>query len=108
VALGTILLVIAPGWAAGAIILHGIGSGLRSIMRGTVPAVLFGREGYGILMGRLSVPALPARAAVANLVLAAPRRRACAGRHPGVARRYAASLRSAGRPTGASACQGSR
>lgn len=67
VALGAILLLIAPGWAAGAIILYGIGSGLRSIVRGTVPLVLFGKEGYAILMGRLSVPTLLATAAAPML-----------------------------------------
>jgi MFS family permease len=67
VALGTVLLLIAPGWAAGAIILYGIGSGLRSIVRGTVPLALFGKEGYAILMGRLSVPTLLATAAAPML-----------------------------------------
>ncbi|MBR0670041.1 MFS transporter [Neoroseomonas soli] len=67
VALGTVLLLLAPGWAAGAIILYGIGSGLRSIVRGTVPLVLFGKEGYAILMGRLAVPTLLATAAAPML-----------------------------------------
>lgn len=67
VAAGAILLLAAPGWAAAAILLYGIGSGLRSIVRGTVPLVLFGREGYAILMGRLSVPTLLATAAAPML-----------------------------------------
>ncbi len=67
VALGAILLLVAPGWVAAAIILYGIGSGLRSIVRGTVPLVLFGREGYAILMGRLAVPTLLATAAAPML-----------------------------------------
>ncbi len=67
VAMGAILLLIAPGWAVAAIILYGIGSGLRSIVRGTVPLVLFGKEGYAILMGRLSVPTLLATAAAPML-----------------------------------------
>jgi MFS family permease len=67
VALGAILLLIAPSWAAAAIVLYGIGSGLRSIVRGTVPLVLFGKEGYAILMGRLSVPTLLATAAAPML-----------------------------------------
>jgi MFS family permease len=67
VALGTILLFLAPGWAAASIILYGMGSGLRSIVRGTVPLALFGREGYAILMGRLSVPTLLATAAAPML-----------------------------------------
>ena len=67
VALGTILLLVAPGWAAAAILLYGIGSGLRSIVRGTVPLVMFGKAGYAILMGRLSVPTLLATAAAPML-----------------------------------------
>ncbi|WP_245906705.1 MFS transporter [Teichococcus aestuarii] len=67
VAAGAILLLALPGWAAAAILLYGAGSGLRSIVRGTVPLVLFGREGYAILMGRLSVPTLLATAAAPML-----------------------------------------
>jgi len=67
VAIGTILLLATPGWAVAAIVLYGIGSGLRSIVRGTVPLVLFGKEGYAILMGRLSVPTLLATAAAPML-----------------------------------------
>lgn len=67
VALGTLLLLLAPGWAAAAILCYGAGSGLRSIVRGTVPLVLFGREGYAILMGRLGVPTLLATAAAPML-----------------------------------------
>jgi hypothetical protein len=67
VLLGTALLFLVPGWAAAAIILYGMGSGLRSIVRGTVPLSLFGREGYAILMGRLAVPTLLATAAAPML-----------------------------------------
>jgi predicted MFS family arabinose efflux permease len=67
VAIGALFLLLAPGWAAAGIVLFGIGSGLRSIVRGTVPLVLFGREGYAILMGRLSVPTLLATAAAPML-----------------------------------------
>lgn len=62
VAIGTGLLLLAPGWPALAIVLYGMGSGLRSIVRGTVPLALFGREGYALLMGRLAVPTLMATA----------------------------------------------
>ncbi len=67
VALGAIMLFLAPGWAAASIVMYGMGSGLRSIVRGTVPLALFGREGYAILMGRLSVPTLLATAAAPML-----------------------------------------
>jgi hypothetical protein len=40
-----------------------MGSGIRSIARGTVPLALFGRDGYAILMGRLGLPTLLATAA---------------------------------------------
>jgi hypothetical protein len=39
-----------------------MGSGIRSIARGTVPLAMFGREGYAILMGRLALPTLLATA----------------------------------------------
>jgi hypothetical protein len=63
VAVGLGMLVAVPGFAAACIVLYGMGSGIRSIARGTVPLALFGREGYAILMGRLSLPTLLATAA---------------------------------------------
>jgi MFS family permease len=63
VAVGLGLLVVAPGFAAACIVLYGMGSGIRSIARGTVPLALFGREGYAILMGRLAMPSILATAA---------------------------------------------
>ncbi|MDJ0388078.1 MFS transporter [Roseomonas sp. E05] len=63
VAAGLGLLVAMPGIAAACIVFYGMGSGIRSIARGTVPLALFGREGYAILMGRLALPSLLATAA---------------------------------------------
>jgi hypothetical protein len=63
VAVGLGMLVAVPGFAAACIVLYGMGSGIRSIARGTVPLAMFGREGYAILMGRLSLPTLLATAA---------------------------------------------
>ncbi|MCO6416087.1 MFS transporter [Siccirubricoccus sp. KC 17139] len=63
VAVGLGLLVAMPGIAAACIVLYGMGSGIRSIARGTVPLALFGKEGYAILMGRLALPSLLATAA---------------------------------------------
>jgi predicted MFS family arabinose efflux permease len=40
----------------------GFSNGIMTIVRGTVPAVLFGRDGYGALLGRLARPAFIARA----------------------------------------------
>lgn len=41
---------------------YGMGNGLMTIVRGIVPAELYGRESYGALIGRLSRPAFAARA----------------------------------------------
>jgi len=62
VAIGILLLVGVSDVAAAGIILYGMGSGIRSIARGTVPLAMFGREGYAILMGRLALPTLLATA----------------------------------------------
>jgi predicted MFS family arabinose efflux permease len=63
VAAGLGMLVTVPGFAAAWIVLYGMGSGIRSIARGTVPLALFGPHGYAVLMGRLSRPTLLATAA---------------------------------------------
>ena len=44
------------------IVLYGGGNGIRSIVRGTVPLALFGKEGYAIIMGWLSLPILVTQA----------------------------------------------
>jgi hypothetical protein len=51
-----LVLGLAP-WAAGILFatLFGVGQGLTSIVRGTVPLVLFGREGYAARLGRLAM-----------------------------------------------------
>lgn len=52
--LGLACLVLTTPWVAGAIafaILFGLGSGLMSIVGGTLPFELFGREGYGSRVG---------------------------------------------------------
>jgi MFS family permease len=51
-----LVLELAP-WAAGILFatLFGVGQGLASIVRGTVPLVLFGREGYAARLGRLAM-----------------------------------------------------
>ncbi len=63
VTIGILLLVGPSGAAVAGIILYGMGSGIRSIARGTVPLAIFGREGYAILMGRIALPTLLATAA---------------------------------------------
>ena len=41
---------------------YGCANGIQTIVRGTVPAELFGREGYGHTVGRLAAPSFLARA----------------------------------------------
>ena len=53
----------APILAFAAACAYGLANGVLSIVRGTVPAELFGREAYGTLMGRLAQPAFFAKAA---------------------------------------------
>jgi len=43
-------------------VLYGWSNGVMAIVRGTVPAVLFGQRGYGALLGRLALPAFVAKA----------------------------------------------
>jgi predicted MFS family arabinose efflux permease len=45
-----------------AVAIYGASNGIMTIVRGTVPAVLFGQESYGTLLGRLARPAFVARA----------------------------------------------
>ncbi|KAA2242261.1 MFS transporter [Salinarimonas soli] len=59
--LGLLLLAVIPQ-AGIALVLYGAGNGVYSIARGTVPLALFGRRGYGALIGRLAMPALLAAA----------------------------------------------
>ncbi len=47
---------------------YGLSNGVMSIVRGSVPAELFGRDGYGALMGRLAQPGFFAKAAAPALV----------------------------------------
>jgi predicted MFS family arabinose efflux permease len=62
VALGIGLLL--AGWNiyALAVILFGVGNGISSVARGTLPLALFGSERYPALMGRLALPILAAMA----------------------------------------------
>ena len=51
-----VLALSAPAVAGAAVfaVLLGFGSGLKSIVQGTLPLALFGSEGYGALMGRMA------------------------------------------------------
>jgi MFS family permease len=46
-----------------ALVIYGFGNGVRTIVKGTLPLVLFGAEGYATLIGRLGRPTLIAQAA---------------------------------------------
>ncbi|MBC7860583.1 MAG: MFS transporter [Burkholderiaceae bacterium] len=64
-------------WAVAAFcLLYGLSNGILTIVRGTVPQALFGREHYGAISGALAGPSLVARAAgplaVAALIQAQP------------------------------------
>ena len=49
-------------WAWMFAALYGASNGVMTIVRGTVPAELYGREGYGSLLGRLAAPAFAGKA----------------------------------------------
>lgn len=54
---GLAALLLSAPWFYGAVafaILFGLGSGLTSIVQGSLPLALFGSEGYGALLGRIS------------------------------------------------------
>jgi predicted MFS family arabinose efflux permease len=44
-------------------VLYGLSNGVLTIVRGTIPQIMFGRENYGAISGALAGPALVARAA---------------------------------------------
>ncbi|MEP7208879.1 MAG: MFS transporter [Casimicrobiaceae bacterium] len=65
VAVATLLLIVIEGEMALALVfalLYGASNGVLTIVRGVVPAELFGRVGFGRTLGRLGAPALVARA----------------------------------------------
>ena len=50
-----------------ALIAYGAGNGISSIVRGTVPLVLFGPSRYAVLMGKLGLPILLGMAAAPTI-----------------------------------------
>jgi MFS family permease len=60
---GLLLLTLQPGVAFLGIICYGLGNGMRSILRGTLPLWIFGSGNYATLMGKLALPPLVAQAA---------------------------------------------
>ncbi|MGI4839014.1 MAG: MFS transporter [Janthinobacterium lividum] len=58
VAIGLIMIMAEPGLAVLGMILYGTGSGIRSIVRGTLPLALFGAKVYPLVLGRVARPTL--------------------------------------------------
>jgi MFS family permease len=54
VGLGLTILVIAPSLAWLGIVLYGVGNGMRTVVRGTLPLTLYGQGDYAAVMGRLA------------------------------------------------------
>jgi predicted MFS family arabinose efflux permease len=70
---GTAMLTFRVEMAAIAIVIYAMGAGVSYIVRGTLPLVMFGADGYATLMGKLVFPSLIAQALapwVAALALA--------------------------------------
>jgi MFS family permease len=57
-------------------VLYGLSNGIMTIVRGTIPQALFGRDNYGAISGAMAGPAMVARAAgplvIAALIAATP------------------------------------
>ncbi len=63
-ALLTLLMFGEQGWAAALFcILYGLSNGVLTIVRGTIPQELFGRENYGAISGAMAGPSLISKAA---------------------------------------------
>ena len=50
------LLLLGPAGALPFVVLHGLGNGLLTIVRGTLPLALFGAQGYGARQGWIALP----------------------------------------------------
>ncbi|MGV3633830.1 MAG: MFS transporter [Pseudorhodoplanes sp.] len=61
-ATGIVLLTFKLELAAVAILIYAMGAGVSYIVRGTLPLVMFGSDGYATLMGKLVMPSLIAQA----------------------------------------------
>ncbi|WP_207494905.1 MFS transporter [Aridibaculum aurantiacum] len=59
---GILLLSLNPNFAIPGIILFGMGNGMRSILRGTLPLAIFGQENYAVAVGKLARMPLIAQA----------------------------------------------
>jgi hypothetical protein len=72
-AVGIAILALAPAWLVVGwffTITYGLGNGILTIVRGSAPAELYGHEGLGQMLGRLSRPAMFAKALAPGLFAA--------------------------------------
>ncbi|MBB2950809.1 MFS transporter [Sphingobacterium sp. JUb56] len=60
--LGMVLIFISPILAIPGVIVFGIGNGMRSVLRGTLPLSVYGRDNYALIIGRLARMPLLAQA----------------------------------------------
>lgn len=56
------LLLLGPACALVGVVLYALGNGMRVIIRGTLPLVMFGPARYPVVLGRLALPTLLAQA----------------------------------------------
>ncbi len=63
VAVGLLLVALAPSATLVGLVLYGFGNGLRAIVRGLLPLALMSPSNYVLLMGRMSLPSLIGQAA---------------------------------------------
>ena len=59
-----------PSWVVVFVMLYGASCGVMTIVRGTVPAEIWGREGYGALAGLMATPVILMRAVAPSLAAA--------------------------------------
>ena len=51
-----LLMLLGPAAALGFVLLHGVGNGIITIVKGTLPLAVFGAAGYGVRQGWLNLP----------------------------------------------------
>lgn len=51
-----VLLMVGPVAALPFVVIHGLGNGLLTIVRGTLPLAMFGAQGYGVRQGWIALP----------------------------------------------------
>jgi hypothetical protein len=62
VGVGLLIVYGSPTLAAVGVVVYGIGNGIRSIVRGTLPLALFGAQVFPVVLGRIARPTIIAQA----------------------------------------------